>query len=75
MPPQKINKFIKDLAKKVAEKELGVGLHRVQQIALASGVVVKVRFWLVSGDFTQWIEKAGDREWTWYKKLRKCSAG
>lgn len=36
---------------KVAKKELGVWLHRAQQIAVASGVVVKVRFWLVSGDF------------------------
>jgi hypothetical protein len=40
-----------DRLQRIAEKELGAWLDRIQQITVSSGVVVKLRFWLVSGDF------------------------
>jgi len=40
-----------DRLQEIAEKELGAWLHRTQQIRVPSGIVVKLRFWLVSGDF------------------------
>lgn len=37
--------------KEIGSCELGVWLHEVQCITTPSGVVVKLRFWLISGDF------------------------
>ena len=36
--------------KEIGTRELGVWLHEAQYVATPSGVVVKLRFWLITGD-------------------------
>jgi hypothetical protein len=47
--------------KEIGIRELGVWLHEVQNIATPSGVVVKLRFWLITGDFVDAYAAQGGR--------------